>query len=223
MPSPEIHYYAYPESACVKHLDLDLTVVFERRTIEGTAILTIDQTGSERKQLALDSRALHIHQTEVSADAVTYRETRFSLGPADKILGAPLSIDIDPDTKFVRIRYSTDPGATALQWLAAEQTAGKQHPFLYTQSQAIHARSWLPLQDSPGIRVTFEARVRVREGLKAVMGAASCPGTNGDFRFIMDRPIPSYLIALAVGDLAFQSTGPRTGVWAETLLSSRDT
>lgn len=198
-------------------MNLDLKVVFEQQTIQGTVILTIEQYGSSGKQLILDSRALQIDETEVSPDGLKYREARFLIGPADKILGAPLRIDIAPDTKFVKIRYSTDPTATALQWLAPEQTAGKQHPFLYTQSQAIHARSWIPLQDSPGVRVTYEARVHVPPGMKAVMGATNCPDRN-DCRFVMDQPIPSYLIALAVGDLAFQATGARTGVWAEPAL-----
>ncbi len=202
----DIHSLANPASVRVTHLNLDLTVVFERQTIQGIAILTIDRLSRDATQLILDSRALHIDETAISADGVNYRESRFSIGQTDKILGAPIVIDIAPDTTFVRIRYSTDPAATALQWLAPAQTAGKKHPFLYTQSQAIHARSWIPLQDSPGVRVTFEARVQVPPGLKAVMGAAD---------FVMNRPIPPYLIALAVGDLAFQPTGPRTGVWAE--------
>src|ERR1700691_5211675 len=208
----DIHSYANPELVRVRHLNLDLTVVFEQQTIQGTAVLTIEQYGRDAKQLILDSRALQIDETEVSPDGVKYQEARFSIGGSDKILGAPLRIDIAPDTKFVRIRYSTDPTATALQWLMPEQTAGKLHPFLYTQSEAIHARSWIPLQDSPGVRVTFEARVHVPSGLKAVMGAAR--SDHGEI-FVMDQPIPSYLIALAVGDLAFQATGPRTGVWAE--------
>jgi leukotriene-A4 hydrolase len=209
----DIHSYANPELVRVCHLNLDLQVVFGPRTIQGTAILTIKQSARGVKQLILDSRALRIDETEVSADGLKYREARFSLGVTDRILGSPLRIDIAPDTKFVKIRYSTDPAATALQWLAPEQTAGQQHPFLYTQSQAIHARSWIPLQDSPGVRVTYEARVQVPTGMKAVM-AADCPDRS-DCRFVMDQPIPSYLIALAVGDLAFQATGPRTGVWAE--------
>lgn len=219
----DIHSYANPDSVRVRHLNLDLKVVFEQHTIQGTAILTIERIARNAKELVLDSRALQIDETEVSPDGVKYQEARFSIGKADKILGAPVRIDIAPDTKFVRIRYSTDPTATALQWLAPEQTAGKQHPFLYTQSEAIHARSWIPLQDSPGIRVTYEARVHVPAGLKAVM-AAGHPEPKvtdqknterNDRLFVMDQPIPSYLIALAVGDLAFQATGPRTGVWAE--------
>ena len=202
----------------MRHLNLDLKVVFEQQTIQGTAILTIEQSGRGAKQLILDSRALQIDETEVSPDGLKYQEAKFSMGKADKILGAPLRIDIAPDTKFVKIRYSTDPTATALQWLAPEQTAGKQHPFLYTQSQAIHARSWIPLQDSPGIRVTYEARVHAARRTDSGDGCGACRqllADHNDFRFIMDQPIPSYLIALAVGDLAFQATGPRTGVWAE--------
>ena len=208
----DIHSLANPAIVRVTHVNLDLTVVFERQTIQGIAILTIERSDRDATQLILDSRALQIDETAVSRDGVDYRESRFSVGPPDKILGAPIVIEIAPDTRFVRIRYATDPAATALQWLAPAQTAGKQHPFLYTQSQAIHARSWIPLQDSPGVRVTFEARVHVPPGLKAVMGAAD---------FVMNQPIPPYLIALAVGDLAFQPTGPRTGVWAEPSVVAR--
>ena len=213
----DIHSWANPGEARVRHLNLDLTVVFEQQTIQGVAVLTIDRVNPASNQLVLDSRALQIDKAEVSADGAKYRETPFVIGDSDKILGAPIRITLAPDTKFVKIRYSTDPTATALQWLRPEQTAGKQHPYLYTQSQAIHARSWIPLQDSPGIRVTLEARVHTPPGLKAVMGAAreESAARANEFRFKMDQPIPSYLIALAVGDLSFRSTGPRTGVWAE--------
>jgi leukotriene-A4 hydrolase len=211
----DIHSYANPEHVQIRHLNLDLKIVFEQQTIQGTAILTVEQHGHDGKQLILDSRALQIDETDVSPDGLKYRETLFTIGKADKILGAPLRINIAPDTKFVKIRYSTDPTATALQWLAPEQTAGKQHPFLYTQSQAIHARSWIPLQDSPGLRVTYEARVHPPAGMKAVMGAGLVEKGTEENHFVMDQPIPPYLIALAVGDLAFQATGPRTGVWAE--------
>ena len=218
---PDIHSWGNPNEARVSHLNLALEVFFDRLTIQGTAILTIEHVTAGAKQLVLDSRMLQIDETEISPDGARYRETRFETGKNDPVLGAPLRIDIAPDTKFVRIRYSTSPSAaTALQWLAPEQTAGREHPFLYTQSQAIHARSWIPLQDSPGVRVTWEARVKVPAGLKAVMSAPNCIDTN-DCHFAMDHPVPPYLIALAVGDLKFQSTGPRTGVWAEPTVVNR--
>jgi aminopeptidase N len=222
VPPPEeiahdVHSYGNPAEVRVRHVSLDLNVVFDERTIQGTAVLSIEHVAPHAKQLALDSQGLQIDETEISRDGVKYREASFDKGKRDPVLGAPLKIAIAPDTKFVRIRYSTSPSrATALQWLEPEQTAGREHPFLYTQGQAIHTRSWIPLQDSPGVRVTWDARVQAPAGLKAVMsGIASGAG------FRMDHPVPPYLIALAVGDLQFKATGPRTGVWAEPSLLDR--
>jgi leukotriene-A4 hydrolase len=209
----DIHSYGNPEAARVVHVNLDLEVVFGQRTIRGTAVLKIEHQ-REAKQIVLDSRALQIDETEISPDGLNYHRAHFSIGGRDEILGAPVTIDVAPDTKFVRIRYATAPTATALQWLGPEQTAGRDHPFLYTQSQAIHARSWIPIQDSPGVRVTYEARIHTPAGLKAVMSATNCPDAS-DCHFVMDQPVPAYLIALAVGNLSFRPTGPRTGVWAE--------
>jgi aminopeptidase N len=213
----DVHSYGNPSEALVRNVSLDLDIVFNELTIQGTAVLTIDRATPAAKRLVLDSRALQIDETEISPDGSKYREARFDMGRADPILGAPLTIDIAPDTRFVRIRYSTSPsGATALQWLAPEQTEGKSHPFLYTQGEAIHTRSWIPLQDSPGVRVTWDARVHAPGGLKAVMsGIADGEG------FRMEHPVPPYLIALAVGDLQFKATGPRTGVWAEPSILER--
>jgi aminopeptidase N len=122
-----------------------------------------------------------------------------------------------PGTDRVKIFYATSPDARGLQWLSAEQTAGRKHPFLFSQAQAIQARSFIPLQDLPGVRTTYDATLHVPKDLVAVMAAGMIPGAAGDgvFTFRMPQPIPSYLIALAVGDLAFKSMGSRTGVWAE--------
>jgi aminopeptidase N len=213
----DVHSYGNPAEARVRHVSLDLDVVFSERTIQGTAVLTVEHVSPRAKHIVLDSKALQIDETEISADGKKYRETRFDTGKADAILGTPLTIDIAPDTKYVRVRYSTSPSsATALQWLAPEQTEGKAHPFLYTQGEAIHTRSWIPLQDSPGVRVTWDARVHTPDGLKAVMsGVADGAG------FRMEHPVPPYLIALAVGDLQFKATGPRTGVRAEPAILER--
>jgi len=160
---------------------------------------------ADGSELVLDTRGLTVHSVE-NAEG-------FELGPTDPILGAPLRIRLRDAVDSVTVRYSTSPFASGLQWLDAPQTAGKHHPFLYTQSQAIHARSWIPLQDTPGVRVTFTATVRTPDGLTAAMGAE-----RRDGKFYMDHAVPSYLIALAAGDLAFHPLGPRSGVYAEPAL-----
>jgi leukotriene-A4 hydrolase len=199
----DVHSYSRPGQVRVRHLDLDLNVDFDRKVLEGSVEIHFDTLSAG--DLLLDTRGLAIHSVE-HADS-------FELGPPDPVLGAPLRIVQAAGTDWVRVHYSTSPEASGLQWLDAPQTAGKQYPFLYTQSQAIHARSWIPLQDTPGVRVTFTARIHTPEGLRAVMGAA---GQDGLFH--MDQPLPSYLIALAAGDLAFRQLGPRSGVYAEPSL-----
>src|SRR5439155_12241219 len=152
-----------------------------------------------------------------------YEAGMFTLGDKDKILGAPLTIPLPARATRVRISYSTSPGASGLQWLEPAQTAGKKRPFLFTQSQAIHARSWIPLQDSPGVRMTYSAVVRTPKDLVAVMSAPNNPNAppNGEYRFRQRMAIPSYLIALAVGDLRFRPMGNRTGVYAEPAVIDR--
>jgi leukotriene-A4 hydrolase len=196
----DLHSYARPDRVRVEHVDLDLHVDFDRRILDGTASLSFKRY--EGAELILDTRDLTIHDVENAVG--------FEVGPADPIFGAPLHIRLGGDGP-VRIRYSTAPGASGLQWLEPAQTAGKRSPFLFTQSQAIHARSWIPLQDSPGVRITYTARVHTPEGLRAVMSAEQ--QADGSFR--LDRPIPSYLIALAAGDLARREIGPRSAIFAE--------
>jgi aminopeptidase N len=196
----DVHSYSRPDRVRVRHLDLDLDVQFDRKTVAGAATLHLDRVDGD--ELILDTRDLAIHAVD---NAVSYE-----LGPSDPILGAPLRIRL-AGSGPVTVRYSAAPGASGLQWLEPPQTAGKAHPFLYTQSQAIHARSWIPCQDSPGVRVTYSARVTTPPGMRAVMSAAVQP--DGSFR--LEHPVPSYLIALAAGDLACRSIGPRTAVYAE--------
>lgn len=139
------------------------------------------------------------------------------MGARDRHLGSALEIDLPKNERKVVIEYETSPGASGLQWLAPEQTAGKRHPFLFSQSQAIHARSWIPLQDSPGVRVTYEARIHAPVPLTPLMSAEQANGG----RFRMSHPVPPYLIALAVGELKFQALSARCGIWAEPLTLSR--
>ena len=212
----DFHSYANPSAVRVRHLDLDWDVLFDQKILKGTAVLTIERV-SQTEPLILDTRDLKIEKVETSVDGVVYSAGTFNIGPSDKILGAPLTIPLPAKATRVRIHYSTSPGASGLQWLEPPQTAGKKDPFVFTQSQAIHARSWIPTQDTPQVRVTYTARVRTPRRLLAVMSAENLSGTarDGDYSFRMRQAIPSYLIALGVGDLRFRSLGPRTGVYAE--------
>ncbi len=219
------HSYANPREIRVMHVALDLDVSFEGKTLAGSALLSIDRLAADADRLVVDTRDLTIRRVEASDSSGNFSLTAFELGGSDPILGAPLSISLPADAAAVRVHYATSPGASGLQWLDPPQTAGKLHPFLFTQSQAIHARSWIPLQDSPGVRVTYTATIRTPPELRAVMSAelAEAPsGTPpGEHRFVMEQPIPPYLIALAVGDLVFEPMSERTGVWAEPAVVQR--
>lgn len=211
------HSYANPEAVRVTHVELDLEVSFADRALRGSAMLSFERVEPDAASLVVDTRDLHVDGVEAWSPSGGFEATTYLVGDADPILGAPLRIELPPAATRVRVSYRTSPAASALQWLDPGQTAGRQHPFLFTQSQAIHARSWIPLQDSPGVRVTYGARIRTPPGLRAVMSAANDPEApaDGDYRLDMRQPIPSYLIALAVGDLAFAPLGPRAGVYAE--------
>ena len=210
----DVHSYAVPLEARVTHVALDLAVDFGAKRVGGTATLDI-QAKPHIKYITLDDKGLEIASiTTPDGKALPYK-----IGFADKILGAPLNIQIGDARKIV-VTYKSAPDAGALQWLTPEQTAGKKQPYLLSQGQAIENRSWIPTQDSPGIRQTWEAKIRVPKALTAVMSApkAAEPVTDGDtriFAYKMDKPVAPYLIAIAVGDLAFRELGPRTGVWTE--------
>ncbi|SHK69980.1 M1 family metallopeptidase [Hymenobacter psychrotolerans] len=211
--TPDPHSYARPAEVSVRHLALELTVDFQTQTLSGTATWQLRNSGAT--ELLLDTRGLLLEA--VLLDGPTGEPTPFELGADDAVLGQPLRITIRPDTTAVSIRYQTTPRAAALQWLRPEQTAGGQQPFLFTQSQAILARTWLPCQDSPGIRFTYEARVQGPAELLALMSASNPQERNeaGEYQFRMDQPIPAYLMALAVGDLEFVPLSARTGIYAE--------
>jgi len=206
----EPHSYAQPNEAVIKHLDLNINVDFEAKVITGTATYDIQNNGAPT--IILDSKYLDI--IAVKADG---KETSFTLGEMDEMLGQPLSISISEDTKTISVTYKTTEKTEALQWLNAQQTADKTHPFLFTQGQAILTRTWIPIQDSPQIRITYDATVKVPSDLMAVMSAENPKEKTADgvYHFKMKQPISAYLIALAVGDIEYKAISNRTGVYAE--------
>jgi aminopeptidase N len=211
----DTHSFARPLEARVTHVALDLTVDFDARRIGGTATLDIDRK-PDAKEIVLDDAGLEIQGVTDGSK----RPLPFKVGARDPNLGAPLTIGLQPDTRRLVITYRSAPDAGALLWLTPQQTAGKKMPFLFSQGEAIENRSWIPTQDSPGVRQTWEAAIHVPAGMTVVMSAPRIeqPITQGGesvFNFRMDHSVASYMIAIGVGDLAFKSLGPRTGVWAE--------
>jgi leukotriene-A4 hydrolase len=208
----DIHSFARPEEAVVRHLALDLDVDFDQQRLSGSATLQIEVKPGAT-ELVLDTNGLDIRKVTLDGTG----DGQFSLSSNKPHLGQALTIPIRPDTRSVTIEYSSAPNAAAVQWLQPSQTAGGKHPFLFTQSQAILARTWVPCQDSPGVRMTYEATIRVPKGLMAIMSAENPTevSESGEYHFRMPQPIPSYLLALAVGDLAFRKYSDNSGVWAE--------
>ena len=207
------HSHAQPQAAVVTHLDLDIAVDFATKTLGGTATWQFTAAPGART-LTLDAFGLAIQSVK---DAKTGRQLSYDLGPEQPWLGQALAITLEEGTQSVAIEYATTQRAEGLQWLEPAQTAGKKEPFLFSQSQAILARTWLPCQDSPGIRFTYTAKVKVPPHLLAVMSATNPTERNaeGMYSFRMDQRIPAYLMAIAVGDVQFKPLSPRTGVYAE--------
>ncbi|MDH3215371.1 MAG: M1 family aminopeptidase/hydrolase, partial [Candidatus Krumholzibacteria bacterium] len=207
------HSFARPDEVAMEHLDLDLEVDFEEERIRGKATIRITNRTAADK-LFLDTRDLNIERVTLGK---MDSPTSFVVGETVDMLGQPLIVDITPQTKWVNVFYETRENASAIDWLKPEQTADGKLPFLYTQGQAIENRSWIPCQDTPGIRITYHAKIRTPPGMRAVMSAQSIAGTRSDgaYEFDMPQPIPPYLIALAVGDIEFRAISERCGVFAE--------
>jgi hypothetical protein len=216
------HSYAEPDRFLVRHVALDLRADFTAHRLEGNAELTVERIDPAARELRLDTRDLEILSVQLIDETGQGRDLPFRLDARVPVLGSRLTIDLargDDGSALQRLRieYRTSPEASALQWLEPAQTSGL-HPFMYSQGQTIHARSWIPIQDSPAVRVRYTARIRTPSGLVAVMSAARVDAAGlapGEYRFEMQQPIPAYLIALAIGDLKFRSLGERVGVWTE--------
>ncbi len=217
----DYHSFANVKEARVEHVHLDLAVDFDAKTLAGQASLRVALSPGA-KRIVLDTRDLTVTSVRAFVGESVVPLT-FSLAEKDPNLGSALTIELVPGmvrTARLMIDYATSPQASGLQWLTPAQTAGKKQPFLFSQSQAIHARSWIPVQDTPSVRMTYTATISTPEDLLAVMSASNDPQTerDGEYDFEMPQAIPAYLIALAVGDLTFKPMSARTGIYAEPAL-----
>ncbi|MDA8894813.1 M1 family metallopeptidase [Flavobacteriales bacterium] len=205
------HSFSEPHNVQTTHLDLDVKIDFEKEVISGKATYTLKNIAGS-SELVLDANGLIIDSITSLGENCSY-----SFGEKDAVLGQALRIEIDEKATELSIYYQSAPNAKALQWLNPKQTAGKKQPFLFTQSQAILARTWLPCQDSPGVRFSYNAKVKVPIDLMAVMSAENPTKKNSDgvYYFKMEQAIPAYLMALGVGNLEFQNLGKHTGIYAE--------
>lgn len=211
----DAHSYANGDAVAVRHVELDLTVDFDRKQLRGSATLEIEnRTGA--RELVLDTRGLAIERVTLGDGSIA----GFSLGANDQVRGRPLVVAIAPGTREVKVDYTTSPLADGLHWMTPAQ-AGQATPYLYSQNEPIDARSWIPIHDSPQLRMTWSATVRVPPQFMAVMSAAGNERErrpDGVYHFDMRLPVPAYLIGLAVADLEFREIDARSGVYAAPAL-----
>src|SRR6478672_1900444 len=217
------HSYAQLGAVRITDVALDLAIDFDRRQVSGTATHTLRWVDPRATELVLDTRDLAISKVEGATGAGQWMPLGFALDRKDPILGSKLTIQVPARNPSVRITYATSPDASGLQWLLPAMTEGQRQPFMFSQSEAIHARSWVPLQDTPSVRFTYSAHVTAPSDAMVLMSADNDPASvrDGDYSFRMAHPIPSYLLAIAAGDLVFEPISRRSGVWAEPTMVHR--
>jgi aminopeptidase N len=225
----DYHSFANIEQFRITHIELDLRVDFRNKVLFGVAALEVKRLDPSATELVLDTRGLDIRDVSEKPSSVigalaksetTWVSRPFHLDKSDPILGSPLVIELPPhkrSTQTIKIEYVTSPDSASLHWLDDAHTAGKHHPLMYTLSAPIGARGWIPLQDSALMRITYAAVIHTDDDLLAVMDARNDPDVkhNGNYAFVNRDAMPPSRMALAVGDLRFKATGPRTGVYAE--------
>ncbi len=217
------HSYSNLNEIKTRHLHLELDVNFKSKKIFGVArhrMLNLNNADTA----IFDIKGIEI-QKVTTGEKNAENEADFVIGKYDKdsILGQPLLVKIDPTDSIVNIYYKTTENSEALDWLDPKLTSSKLHPFLYTQGQAILTRTWIPIQDSPSNRFTYSAEVKVPKHLRAVMSAKNSreKSETGIYNFSMPYSIPSYLIALAVGDLSYTPLSSNTGFYCEPQLTKK--
>ncbi|MEG3191732.1 M1 family metallopeptidase [Lysobacter sp. D1-1-M9] len=209
--------YAEPDKVRTEDLALQLDVDFDNRQLTGTATYTLDWLDEDATQLVLDTRDLSIEKVVGERSDGRWEDLEYELADADENLGSKLTIEAPQRSSRIRVTYATSPDASGLQWLTPAMTEGGETPFMFSQSQQIHARSWVPVQDTTRVRFTYTANVTAPDDVMVLMSADNDPDAarDGTYSFEMPQPIPSYLLAIAAGDLVFEPISERAGVWAE--------
>lgn len=209
--------YARYDQVKTTDLHMDLKADFTKKTLSGYAELTLDWIDKSARTLDLDTRELAISKIEGLGADGKWTPLKYTLDKADEEKGQALHIALPNQPQKVRIYYRTAPTASALQWLTPAQTLSGKRPFMFSQSQSIEARSWVPVQDTPAVRFTYSARIDAPQGLRVVMSADNDPKATGKggWRFKMPQVIPAYLLAIGIGEIDVASLGKRSGVYAE--------
>lgn len=209
--------YANYDQVRTRALHMDLKADFAKKTLSGYAELSLDWLDKSARRLDLDTRELRIAKIEAQDAKGRWTPVKYTLDKFDEEKGQALHVHLASQAPKVRIHYRTAPTASALQWLTPAQTLSGKRPFMFSQSQSINARSWVPVQDTPSVRFTYTARIEAPEGLRVVMSADNDPKATGKggWKFSMPQPIPSYLLAIGIGELEARTLGGRTGVYAE--------
>ena len=209
--------YARYDQVKTTALHLDLKADFTRKTLAGHADLTLNWIDKSATTLDLDTRELAISKIEAQDAKGAWKPVKYTLDKLDAEKGQALHVALPGQPSKIRIHYQTAPTATALQWLTPKQTMSGKYPFMFSQSQPINARSFVPIQDTPAVRFTYTARIEAPQGMRVVMSADNDPKATGKggWKFTMPQPIPSYLLAIGIGELEARTLGGRTGVYAE--------
>ncbi|KAJ3228486.1 hypothetical protein HK099_000041 [Clydaea vesicula] len=207
----------------VLHVHLDLAVDFSTKKLHGSVLHSCSVVSEKANKIVFDTSFLNIKDIFL-IDGEKSTELQYTLAKREGFLGSPLTVQLDHDflkneDVRIKINYETTDKCTAIQWLEPSQTVGKVHPYLFTQCQAIHARSMLPCQDTPNLKITYSANITCPPSFRALMSAIPSKEETVDeqktYSFVQNTTIPSYLIALAVGNIEGKKVGPRTTVWSE--------
>ena len=215
--------HSRPDLVRTTHLHLDLEADFLSRVLHGRVVISLEKLDPTADSLILDAKNLTIVEIYSDDGPSTSRENLTWSLSSHSEMGDRLEVklpDLAAPTLSIAVEYRTSPQASALQWLSPAQTAGGSQPYLFSQCQAIHARSMVPCQDSSSVKAPYSATIVAPANLTVLMsavreGEAEVRGDKAVSRFVQKVPIPSYLLALAIGALESRQIGPRSAVWAE--------